>query len=148
MKYLLVSSALMPCMLAFGIAAADVTLPRTIQPQSPRPAQSGSGPTTVVQMSYYARPEKEEEVLRLRIRASAVLESQGASRGRVLRRIQSARATVNTDDPDVIWEAEFPDSMSLKRYEEIAVTHPEFLSIRREMGTVTRKVERRYWELQ
>jgi hypothetical protein len=40
--------------------------------------------TTVVQMSYYALPGKEQEVLNIRLSASDVLEKNGVTRGRVL----------------------------------------------------------------
>jgi len=110
------------------------------QPQSPSVA-------TVVQMSYYAQPGKEEEVLGVRLQACAVLEKMGITRGRVMRRITSPRATQNTDDPDVTWEGEFADAASLKRYEEVVDSNPGFLAARQKMGTLTRKTERRYWEV-
>ena len=102
---------------------------------------------TVVQMSYYAQPGKEEEVLGVRLQACAVLEKMGITRGRVMRRITSPRATQNTDDPDVTWEGEFADAASLKRYEDVADSNPGFLAARQKMGTLTRKTERRYWEV-
>ena len=57
------------------------------------------------------------------------------------------RGTRNQDDPDVVWEGEFPDSTSLKRSEEVADTSPDFAAARRKMGTLTRKTERRYFEV-
>jgi len=102
---------------------------------------------TVVQMSYYAQPGKEDEVLNVRLQACAVLEKMGIARGRVMQRINSPRATQNTDSPDVIWEGEFADATSLKQYEDVADKNPDFLAARQKMGTVTRKVERRYWEV-
>ena len=53
----------------------------------------------------------------------------------------------NTDDPDVTWEGEFADAASLNCYEEIADKNPDFLAARQKMGTLTRKTERRYWEI-
>ena len=102
---------------------------------------------TVVQMSYYAQPGKEEEVLKVRLQACAALEKAGITRGRVMRRIDSPRATQNTDAPDVTWEGEFADAASLKRYEDVADKNPDFLAARRTMGTLTRRTERRYWEV-
>ena len=63
----------------------------------------------------------------------------------MLTRGESSRETKNADDPDVVWEGEFPDEASLKRYEEIADKHPDFIAARQKMSTVTRKpAERRY----
>src|SRR5438046_8564526 len=76
--------------------------------------QTGTSMSTVVQMSYYAQPGKEKEVLANRLDACAVLERNGVTRGRVMSRINSSRATRNADDPDVVWEGEFPYLASLK----------------------------------
>jgi hypothetical protein len=112
-------------------------------------AQQQTGPgTTVVQMSYYAKPGEEREVLSIRLSACDVLEKNGVTRGRVLTRGDSARETQNTDNPDVVWEGEFSDAASLKRYEEIADKDPDFIAAREKMRTVTRKAaERRYYRL-
>lgn len=50
----------------------------------------------IVQMSYYAQPEKEDEVLRLRLLAAEVLVKRGLNRGRVW------RSTDYSDIQDVI----------------------------------------------
>jgi hypothetical protein len=109
--------------------------------------QTASGTTTIVQMSYYAKPGKEQEVLSIRLSACDVLEKNGVTRGRVLTRGDSSRETKNTDNPDVVWEGEFPDLESLKRYEGIADKHPDFIAARQKMNTVTRITERRYYQL-
>jgi hypothetical protein len=110
--------------------------------------QSGHGPTTVVQLSYYALPGKEQDVLSIRLSASDVLERNGVTRGRVLTRAEGLRQTKNANDPDVVWEGEFPDAASLKRYEEIAGGHPDFMAAVQKMRTVTRTPsERRYFQL-
>lgn len=88
--------------------------------------QSGPSVRTVVQMCYYAQPGKEQEVLENRLHASAVLAASGVTRGRVMARIDSPRATRNADDPDVVWEGEFPDSASLQRYEQVADENPDY----------------------
>src|SRR5215471_9996598 len=95
-------------------------------------------PTTVVQMSYYAKAGKEQEVLSIRLSACDVLEKNGVTRGRVLTRGDSSRETKNADNPDVVWEGEFSDAASLKRYEEIADKNPDFIAARQKMSTVTR----------
>jgi hypothetical protein len=110
--------------------------------------QAAHGATTVVQLSYFAIPGKEQEVLSIRLSASDVLEKNGVARGRVLTRGQSSRETKNADNADVVWEGEFPDEASLKRYEEIADKHPDFIAARQKMSAVTRKpAERRYFHL-
>ena len=115
--------------------------------QSKAQQQTGDGPI-VVQMSYYAKPGKEQEVLSIRLSACDVLEKNGVTRGRVLTRGGSSRETKNADNPDVVWEGEFSDVASLKRYEDIADKDPDFIAARQKMGTVTRiPSERRYYQL-
>jgi hypothetical protein len=110
--------------------------------------QTAHGTTIVVQMSYYAMPGKEQEVLSIRLSACDVLEKNGVTRGRVLTRGHGLRGTKNANDPDVVWEGEFPDAASLQRYEEIAGKHPDFLAAVQKMRTVTRiPSERRYYQL-
>src|SRR5215469_16987404 len=113
--------------------------------QSKAQQPTGDGPI-VVQMSYYAKPGKEQEVLSIRLSACDVLEKYGVTRGRVLTRNEGPRQTKNANDPDVVWEGEFPDAASLQRYEEIAGGHPDFIAARQKMATVTRvPAERRYY---
>jgi hypothetical protein len=113
-------------------------------------AQTG-GPddssTVIVQMSYYAQPGKEDEVLRLRLLAVEVLVKRGLSRGKVWRSTDNPRATREPIGATVIWQGEFSNEAMLKRYEDVADNDPEFLAIRRQMGTVTvaARTERRYY---
>jgi hypothetical protein len=107
-------------------------------------AQSVSAPV-IVQMSYWAQPGKEDEVLRVRLQAAEVLAKQGLPRGRVWRTTDNSRATKDPLGPTVIWQGEFNDESTLRRYEEVADTHPDFLAARKEMGTLTTKTERRYF---
>jgi hypothetical protein len=109
--------------------------------------QTARGATMVVQMSYYAKPGKEQEVLSIRLSACDVLEKNGVTRGRVLTRGDSTRQTKNADNPDVIWEGEFSDAASLKRYEEVADKDPDFMAARQRMNAATRITERRYYQL-
>ena len=110
--------------------------------------QTAQGTTTIVQMSYYAQPGKEREVLSTRLSGCDVLEKHGITRGRVLTRGEGSRGTKNARDPDVVWEGEFPDAASLQRYEEIAGKHPDFMAVVQKMRTVTTgPAERRYYQL-
>ena len=95
-------------------------------------AQEQTTKGVVVQMSYFAKPGYEKEVLSIRLSASDVLERNGVTRGRLMTRGESARETKNPDSPDVVWEGEFPDAASLKRYQEIADKHPDFIAARQE----------------
>jgi hypothetical protein len=101
----------------------------------------------IVQMSYYAHPGKEDEVLRLRLLAAEVLVKRGQNRGRVWRSIDSPRATREPTGATVIWQGEFPSEEMLRQYEDVADKDPDFLAIRRQMGTVTvaSRTERRYY---
>jgi|GEM_PF-3568715 hypothetical protein len=109
--------------------------------------QTTHGTTIVVQLSYYAKPGREQDVLSIRLSACDVLEKNSITRGRVLTRSDSPRATKNADNPDVVWEGEFPDAASLSRYEEIADKDPDFIAVRQKMNAATRITERRYYQL-
>ena len=110
---------------------------------APLPAQVPA--PVIVQMSYWAQPGKEDEVLRVRLRAAEVLVKKGLARGRVWRTTESSRATRDSTGPTVIWQGEFADEMTLRRYEEVADKDPDFLAARKEMATFTTKTERRYF---
>ena len=109
-------------------------------------AQSLSAPV-IVQMSYWAQPGKEDEVLRIRLAAAEVLAKRGLPRGRVWRMMDGPRATKDSVGPTVIWQGEFTDEATFKRYEEVAEKDPDFLAMRKQMGTVTitTRTERRYF---
>jgi len=101
----------------------------------------------IVQMSYYAQPGMEDEVLRLRLLAAEVLVKRGLNRGRVWRSTENPRATRELVGATVIWQGEFPNEAMLKQYEDVADKDADFLAIRRQMGTVTvaARTERRYY---
>ena len=69
--------------------------------QSPRGSDSF---TVIVQMSYYAQPGKEDEVLRLRQAAADILVKRGLARGRVWKITDSTRATKEPAGSTVIWQ--------------------------------------------
>lgn len=110
-------------------------------------AVSAQEPTfpAIVQMAYYARPGMEDQVLRLRLAATEVLAKRGLARGRVWRTMNSPRATLDPAGPTVIWQGEFATEAELKQYEEVADRDPDFLAIRKQMGGVTTRTERRYF---
>ena len=112
-------------------------------------AQTGGRDSSpvIVQMSYYAQPGKEDEVLRLRVLAAEVLVKRGLNRGRVWRSTDNPRATREPVGATVIWQGEFPNDAALKQYENVADNDPDFVAIRRQMGTVTvaARTERRYY---
>src|SRR6202046_1597853 len=82
----------------FAVAASLMTL--MAGGQSAPKARS----TIVEQTSYYALPGKAEDVYRVRLHASDILEKLGLPRGHVLRR-QGNSETL----PDVMWLGEYPE---------------------------------------
>lgn len=58
---------------------------------------------------------------------------------------ESPGATRDPGGATVIWQGEFPNEAMLKQYEEVADKDPDFLAIRRQMGAVTARTERRYY---
>ena len=90
-----------------------------------------AGSTIVEQTSYFALPGKAEEVYRVRLHASDVLEKLGLPRGRVLRR-QGNSETL----PDVMWLVEYPDESAHQRSLKIRLDSPEFTAARDEMKTL------------
>ena len=84
-------------------------------------------------------------MLGVRLQAAKVLVKLGLPRGRVWRTTDNSRASKDPVGPTVIWQGEFTDESTLRRYEEVADTHPDFLAARTQMGTLTTKTERRYF---
>jgi hypothetical protein len=109
------------------------------------PTQSKTQPSgvTVIQVSYYAKPGKAGEVLSHRQHASDVLAKLGLPRGRVMR-----RAGGSGEQPDVLWECEFPNAAALEQFLKAASASSEFDAVRKYMATLIRNAERRDWEVQ
>jgi hypothetical protein len=141
-RFLLIPTAFLQVCLCL---AAQASKEPGTREQSP---QTSAFRAIVVQMSYYALPGKEDEVLQWRLHACDVLQRLGTPRGRVFRYFKGPRANNDPDHPDVIWEGEFADQESFQKYEDIAGKSPEFRSVQQHMGTLVRKTERRYWEAQ
>jgi len=100
-----------------------------------------AGSTIVEQTSYFALPGKAEEVYRVRLHASDVLEKLGLPRGRVLRR-QGNSETL----PDVMWLVEYRDEAAHQRSLKIRLESPEFKAIRDEMKTLISHGDLGIWE--
>jgi hypothetical protein len=103
---------------------------------------------TVLQNYYYAQPGKEAEVLNLRLHASDILKKLGVRSGRVLHRLKNRFDITTTEDPDVVWECEFPDEASLKHDVQIVRASEEFDAVQKQMSVVLRNFESRRWEVQ
>ena len=101
----------------------------------------------VVQNSYYAKPGMEDDVMRIRVEASAVLRSLGVRTGRILRRTKNQFDVVGADDPDVVWECDFPDEASLIDDARIARASSQFAAVQKRMAVVARKFETRRWSV-
>jgi hypothetical protein len=111
--------------------------------------QSESKSVIVSQNYYYAKPGKETEVLNWRLHFCDLLEKLGCKRGRVLRRLKDSKGDeVTADDPDVIWEVEYPDWDSLARDVQKQYGSPELKAAVEHMHTLLRKFERRKWQVQ
>jgi hypothetical protein len=94
--------------------------------------------TIVEQTSYFALPGKAEDVYRVRLHASDVLEKLGLPRGHVLRR-QGNSETL----PDVM---EYPDEAGHQRSLKIRLESPEFRAVRDEMKTLISHADLGIWE--
>src|SRR5215470_4488199 len=111
-------------------------------------AQAGGPPVkeptgvVVIQVSYYAKPGKADEVFTHRQHVSDLLEKLGLPRGRVMRRAGSS-----SDQPDVMWECEYPSAAALDEALKSAQASSEFEEARKHMGTLILKGERRDWEV-
>src|SRR5579862_1637110 len=86
--------------------------------------------TIVEQTSYFALPGNAEDVYRVRLHASEVLEKPGLPRGHVLRR-QGNSDTL----PDVRWLMEYPDEAGHQRSLKTRLGSPDFKTVRDEMKT-------------
>src|ERR1700685_1170112 len=84
--------------------------------------------TIVEQTSYFALPGEAEDVYRVRLHASDVLENLGLPRGCVLRRQENSDTL-----PDVVWLVEYPDEAAHQRSLKIRLESPEFKAVRDEM---------------
>jgi antitoxin component of RelBE/YafQ-DinJ toxin-antitoxin module len=146
MKYIITVFVPLLLGITYALTSKQVQTYKAL-PHSSVVQSTDSSLITVVQMLYFAQPGKEQEVLDVRLQACAILEKMGITSGRVLTRINNARAIETGDIPDVTWLGEFANTKSLKAYEEIAGKNEEFLAKRQKMSTLTRKVERRYWQV-
>jgi hypothetical protein len=138
MKHLILPLALLALLFALSLSFA------TEQTESNKESPGA----IVVQNYYYAQPGKEAEMLSWRLHVCDILDKLGCKRGRVLRRLKSEGDKVDADDPDVVWEAEFPDQDSLARDMQKESASGEFKAAREHMGTLLRKFERRRWQVQ
>jgi hypothetical protein len=112
-------------------------------PAETRQSQNQSSGANVIQSFYYAKPGKADEVLSHRQHASDVLEKIGLPRGRIMRRVGGS-----DEQPDVLWECEFPNAAALDQFLKTAAANPEFEEVRKHMATLIRNAERRDWEVQ
>jgi hypothetical protein len=96
----------------------------------------------VVQNQYFAKPGKADEVYRWRIHASDVREKLGLRRGRVLRRIGTS-----ANQPDVIWECDYPDMQNRDAEVKVLDHSPEFDAVMEHMGTLIDRFDRSLWQV-
>jgi hypothetical protein len=94
----------------------------------------------VIHNYYFAKPGLADSVYRTRLEASAIRRRLGLVVGRVLRR-RSASDSL----PDVIWEAEYPDSTARARDVAALDRNPDFDAIQRRMDQFIRRFDRAVW---
>lgn len=97
----------------------------------------------VVQNYYFAKAGKMEEVYRWRLHASDVREKLGLRRGRVLRRFGDS-----SQQPDVIWECDYPDLKSREDELKALENNPEFDAVMEHMDTLIDRFDRSIWEVE
>lgn len=119
-------------------ASLDGHTPPGIKAPQKQPAK-----VTVLQVFYYAKPGKADEVFSHRQHVSDLLQKLGLPRGRVMR-----RAGGSDDQPDVLWECEFPNVAARDHFLEVAGASLEFVEARKYMTTLVTKAERIDWEVQ
>ena len=105
--------------------------------------QKQPGRVTILQVIYYAKHGKADEVFRHRQHVSDVLEKLGLPHGRVMRRVGGS-----DDQPDVLWQCEFPNLAARDHFLEVAGASLEFVEARKYMTTLVSKAERIDWEVQ
>jgi len=105
--------------------------------------QKQPGRVTVLQVFYYAKQGKADEVFSHRQHVSDLLEKLGLPRGRVMRRVGGS-----DDQPDVLWECEFPNVAARDHFLEVAGASLEFVEARKYMTTLVSKAERIDLEVQ
>ncbi|GAC1646505.1 MAG: hypothetical protein NVS9B15_04590 [Acidobacteriaceae bacterium] len=93
----------------------------------------------LVQLRYWAKPGKADEVYRVRVQATAVLERLGAPHGSLLR-------GSGEGSPDVIWQGEFPDRESARKPHFAAKTDPEFKKVSEEMAPLCSRIEGSFYQ--
>lgn len=106
-------------------------------------SQNQPGRVAVLQVFYYAKQGKADEVFSHRQHVSDIVEKLGLPRGRVMRRVGGS-----DDQPDVLWECEFPNVAARDHFLEVAGASLEFVEARKYMITLVSKAERRDWEVQ
>jgi hypothetical protein len=111
---------------------------RTQVPQAAIPSDGAA----IIQVAYYAKPGKADEVFRHRQHVSDLLEKMGLPPGRVMRRTSGS-----SEGPDVMWECEYPDAVVLDQALKSAQANAEFEQARQYMSTLILKGERRDWEV-
>jgi hypothetical protein len=122
--------AALACALAVGASAGAV------------PGAVPAAPTILVVNAYYPKAGLEEQVYRLRLRASAVRARAGLVEGRVLRRLDGPAG-----DAPVLWEAEYADLAARERDVAALDANAEFTRIQAEMGGLVSRFERSVYRI-
>lgn len=95
----------------------------------------------LVQNQYFPKPGKEREAYEWRIRASAIREKLGLSKGRILIRENLS------DRPYLIWECEFTTNKDREMDVETLGKSKEFNKVEKHMGKLLIHFERVVWKV-
>lgn len=87
--------------------------------------------------NYFAKPGRQEDVLRIRRRASQVRTSLGLKAGTICRKVEP-----DADGPDVQWECHFLTAEEHQADLDARAASPEFESVRAEMQAAIARFER------
>ena len=93
----------------------------------------------MVQLRYWAKPGRADDVYNLRVKSTEVLQRLGAVKGSLLR-------GAGGDDPDVVWKGEFPDRESARKPHFAAQKSEEFQAIAKQMGELCRRIEGSFYQ--
>src|SRR5258708_2058839 len=149
LKHILVGIILVTAVLAVTLEQATGNDQKAGTLRAAKPSEGMRRQIIVVQNYYYAKPGQADEVYRWRIHASEVREKLGFPRGRVMRRQANPNeAEQANEQPDVIWECEYPSIESRARDFKAVAATPEFQAVQKHMATLIRRFERGTYEVE
>src|SRR4030095_6244711 len=149
LKHILIGMFLVTAMCGVALERATSNDQKASTEQIGKSSEGIRRQIIVVQNYYYAKPGQGDEVYRWRIHASEVREKLGFPRGRVMRRQTNPdEAAQANEQPDVIWECEYPSIEARERDAKAVTATPEFQAVQKHMATLIRRFERGTYEVE